>query len=235
MKIANSKTIIHLQRVAAKVARSSPGDATLSPLKSSLPPRAKNAYLHQSVTSRLYHTSLSDPSYSYASEEDLDAHQFGYRVVSPDHARRYTSTIANSSYAEDYGSNYDSQTCTAVTHNSLGQVGTFSDALLSSDVGDILASQREWDEILHSESHMEHFELLKEDPYLSDYEDLDEEWESDSHDHEVFGNDVFLGNEVKHYTMNPVVAREAINPSAMREAVWADSTVEADLCQACIH
>jgi hypothetical protein len=137
------------------------------------------------VTRRHVHTSLSEAPYfpSEFHDGDLDAGHFGYRMVVPKCGRRYTSTLSRDAFEEDY----DEYTMfmsspTPVTSSNLGSVaavGPFVTGLCTLTAGtdavvDIIASQREWDEILENDLTRPHFECLKEDPYLSDYESGDQ-------------------------------------------------------------
>eukprot|EP00522_Entomoneis_paludosa_P015266 CAMPEP_0172460724 /NCGR_PEP_ID=MMETSP1065-20121228/37971_1 /TAXON_ID=265537 /ORGANISM="Amphiprora paludosa, Strain CCMP125" /LENGTH=158 /DNA_ID=CAMNT_0013215837 /DNA_START=200 /DNA_END=676 /DNA_ORIENTATION=- len=106
--------------------------------------------------------------------EGLDASEFGYRVVSPLHASRYTATACQAI------SDGDSVTTTSRTVDTLGMAGSATTHLLSTSYlnnpEEIIATQEEWDSVLEGETMKPRQERMKEDPYLSDYEAVMQPW-----------------------------------------------------------
>lgn len=73
---------------------------------------------------------------------------------------------------------------------------------------DVINSQKEWDELL--QDHRAQFELMKEDPYFSDFEEMEPEWQRFHCEHDI------------------------VQKSSC-EINGGDLDVEADCVQTCIH
>lgn len=109
---------------------------------------------------------------------DLDATEFGYRIVSPLEGRRYTATTPTFEFNE-----YEHPThqFTSTTLDSYYSGSGLHDITVSEPLellSDTEEAHKEWDEIIQAEGlhTAAHFEMLKEDPYLSDYEEMEEDW-----------------------------------------------------------
>jgi hypothetical protein len=151
----------------------------------------KNDLQHHS-----YYCNGSKPALVTGSEY-WDASQFGYRVVSPLEAQKYTATscfyddgltveevswLQNAGATVEYnpshiGSSflpqeddlYEQEDDTSATNASSIELQQRNLSLAA----EVLAAHQEWDDLLDSEaSKPPRFECLKEDPYLSDYEEM---------------------------------------------------------------
>jgi hypothetical protein len=99
-------------------------------------------------------------SFETIAKEDLDPCDFGYRVVTPPTEEAFVYTDSSSYTAMDTsGSNNE-----PVTTSTLGSI-VFHDDMPSYAAQEVMAAQKEWDELMEVETTRPHFEYWKEDPY----------------------------------------------------------------------
>lgn len=202
MKIIAQRTICSLHRIAPRSVGFSSSRSVFSAsqaedIMTSGGQRQGCRYLHQSVNVRPMDMSnlhsWSEAAYfpdpkdlKVNNEGDLDASQFGYRVVPLSQECVYTSTMSVSSYDdydpvedidEPYDNFYDEDNSLEVSRDNID--------VSSSAALDTIEAHREWDKLLAEEAdHPPHFECLKEDPYLEDRETYDNVW-NELHTHDL--------------------------------------------------
>lgn len=129
---------------------------------------------------------------------ELDASQFGYRVVSPGTAARcYTTTIMSPDSSSNQHNNHSSSSSSSMDYynestmtgdcmnHTLGTQMEMMDSTATifstsmPNMMDVLQAQQEWDEVLTSPVQ----QLLNQDmddAYLSDCEEMEEHWDIDA-------------------------------------------------------
>ena len=155
-------------------------------------PNQHASRLDTSATNTLHKRMLSSMSEAYYADGnfELDAQHFGYRVVSPVPAGCYTSSVKTYDYHEDCDDyNLNMTNTTEGMSHTLGTItGSTIDATVFLSVKvDALQAIRGWDFVFKTEamSGVTSEEQEEDDPYYSDFEEMEEDWDIEAGVHIV--------------------------------------------------
>jgi hypothetical protein len=133
------------------------------------------------VTARSMHSSLGEAVYfphEHHSGYDFEAHNFGYRVVPPIYASPITATMTRTGYDEDYDEYYLHMSPSHVTNTSMKYQTRLDTVAPAGNILDTLEAHREWDAVVPNATADAAVE--EDDPYLSDFEEMKDNWDIDS-------------------------------------------------------